>query len=460
MTWIYESEKLDSGAIQDSMVNFFDLILILAFIILNGFFVTAEFSLLRIPKTKIQSFAKNGGTREEKLKAIYDNIDLYIASLQIGITLTTLVIGWIGIGFFDEISGELFSALGLNGTTSNIISFMFGLFLILLIHSIFGQMAPIMVTNQQVETVALNISIPTYYYTKIVHPVTRLYRRSTYYFLKLLRFHPENVVYKEIYSEDELKMLIQQSQEEGEIDQTEQEMIERIFDFTDTTAKSILTPRYKMVAFPIDVNVDEIIQNARETGYSRFPIYETKLDEIRGFVHVKDIITANTEDVNFDVSRILREVVVVHEGMMLDVLLRKMQKKRSQLAIIVDEYGSVEGLATIEDVIEEIVGEIDDEFDEETTNLVQLIDDDKYLINADISLDQFNASFEVDLIIDEAVTLAGFILEHLDDIPAKGVKLNYNDCEFEVLEMDGNRIAKVQLLINNTTNGPNTAQDQ
>ncbi|MHA2030090.1 MAG: CNNM domain-containing protein, partial [Candidatus Kariarchaeaceae archaeon] len=126
MTWIYESEKLDSGAIQDSMVNFFDLILILAFIILNGFFVTAEFSLLRIPKTKIQSFAKNGGTREEKLKAIYDNIDLYIASLQIGITLTTLVIGWIGIGFFDEISGELFSALGLNGTTSNIISFMFG----------------------------------------------------------------------------------------------------------------------------------------------------------------------------------------------------------------------------------------------------------------------------------------------------------------------------------------------
>lgn len=454
MNILMKLENLDSGVIQASMVSFFDLFLILIFTILNGFFVTAEFSLLRIPKTMIATFKGNGGRREAKLDSIFQDFNLYISSVQIGISLTSLLLGWLGVGVFIELTRDVFSSLGVYQIVIQVIGFLVGLFIVLTIHSILGEIAPKMLSIQNIESIALNIAYPVYYFTKLMKPISIFHRRTAYYLLKTFRLNPQRVAYTEVFSEDELKFIIAQSKDEGEIDETEHEMIERVLDFTDTTVKSILTPRYRIISFPIIVTAEEIIHKAKETGYSRFPIYNTKLDEIRGFIHIKDIITADINKEDFSISEIMREVVIVHEGMMLDVLLRKMQKRRSQLAIIVDEYGSVEGLATIEDVIEEIVGEIDDEFDEETTNLIKLIAEDTYLINADISLDEFNESFEVDLNIDEAVTLAGFILEHLDELPTEGSELAYNECEFKVMEMDGNRISKIQLMIKKTNISP------
>lgn len=437
------------------MVSLYDLFLILFFTVLNGFFVTAEFSLLRIPKAKLANFKGNGGRREQKLDSIFQDFNLYISSVQIGVSLTSIILGWLGIDLFVELSKDALSSFGLIDPVIRIIGFLVGVLIVLSLHSILGEIAPKMVSIQNVENVALNIAIPTYYFAQLMKPISIFYRKTAYYLLKTSGLNPKNIVYTEVFSEDELKYIIAQSKDEGEIDQTEHEMIERVLDFTDTTVKAILTPRYKIVAFPTTVTVSEITQKAKETGYSRFPIYESKLDEIKGFIHIKDIITADAEKSVFSISEIIRKAVIVHEGMMLDVLLRKMQKRRSQLAIIVDEYGAVEGLATIEDVIEEIVGEIDDEFDELTTNLIELVEDNTYTINADISLDQFNESFNVDLIIDEAITLAGFMIEHLDELPTEGMVLMYNNCEFKVLEMDGNRISKIQFVLNESANGPN-----
>lgn len=448
-----------SGVIRTLMVDFLVLIFIILLIILNGFFVTAEFSLLRFPQPKITKFVENSGKREEKLNLIFQDLNIYISSLQIGITITSLAIGWLGVKFFVELIEDLFISMSLENLSSSILTFIFGFFILITLFLIMGKMAPKMISRSRVEAIVLNISIPTYYYAKVVNPFARIYQRITYLLLKTMNLKPESTDVEDAYSEEELKMIIAQSKDEGEIDETEHQMIERIFDFGDTTVKEILTPRYKIESFPHDVTIPHIISTAKKTGYSRFPIYEGELDNILGFIHIKDIITSDVDEENFNVDKILRKVVIVHEGMNLDSLLQKMQQKRSQIAIIVDEYGSVEGLVTIEDVIEEIVGEIDDEFDEQTTNLVKLIDEKTYLVNADIPLDQFNESFEFDLIIDEAVTLAGFILENLDDIPEEGSRLVHNDCQFTVLEMDGNRIAKVQLQYPYVDNGPGQNPD-
>ncbi|MFV2016727.1 MAG: hemolysin family protein, partial [Candidatus Heimdallarchaeota archaeon] len=308
-------ENLDSGVIQASMVSFFDLFLIFIFTILNGFFVTAEFSLLRIPKTKIATLKNNGGRREEKLDSIYQNFNLYISSIQIGISLTSIIIGWLGIDIFVGLTRDFLSSLGLFDALIQLLGLLIGLFIVLSIHSILGEIIPKIFSFRHVESIALNLAIPIYYFTKLMTPISVLYRKTAYFLLKTSGLNPKKVVYTEVYSEEELKYIIAQSKDEGEIDETELEMIERILDFTDTTVKSILTPRYKIVAFPITITATEIIQNAKETGYSRFPIYENKLDDIRGFVHIKDIITVDIDKDNFSISEIMRKVVIVHEGM-------------------------------------------------------------------------------------------------------------------------------------------------
>ncbi|OLS16858.1 MAG: Magnesium and cobalt efflux protein CorC [Candidatus Heimdallarchaeota archaeon LC_2] len=436
------------------MVDFLVLILLILFVILNGFFVTAEFSLLRFPLPKITKFENNGGRREKKLNLIFKDLNLYISSLQIGITFSALTLGWFGVTFFIELIEDLLDVIRFDNSISPTLALIFAFFLMISLYSIVGKMAPKMISRPRVDSIVLNLAIPTYYYAKLVNPFAKSYHKVTYLLLKTLRFNPEQTDVQEAYSEEELKMIIAQSKAKGEIDESEHLMIERIFDFGDTTVKEILTPRYKIESFPKNVNIQQMIQKARKTGYSRFPVYEGDLDNILGFVHIKDVITVDIEDKNFVVDSILRKVAIVHEGMNLDALLKNMQTKRSQIAIIVDEYGSVEGLVTIEDVIEEIVGEIDDEFDEETTTLIELIDENTYLVNADIQLDQFNSSFDFDLILDDVVTLAGFILEHLDDLPEEGSKLVFNNYQFTILEMDGNRISKVQLEYPFTNNGP------
>ncbi|MHA2252093.1 MAG: hemolysin family protein [Candidatus Kariarchaeaceae archaeon] len=428
------------------MVSLSILVFIIILIIINGLFVVAEFSLLRVPKTRIEKLIESSEFGSKKLEIISNNLNVYITSLQIGITMTTLALGVLGEPFFTDIFKSLFETLELNLSNNRlrILSFIFGFFTIVSLHTIFGEIGPRTITIQRIERMALISAVPAYWITKLISPFSNLFRRSAIIFLKILRVPTVQEVYKEVYSEDELKLIIAQSKEEGEIDATEQMMINRIFDFTDTTVREIITPRYEIIAFPVDTDVDEIIHQAKTTGFSRFPIYEEKLDQIIGFIHIKDVILTHNEP-DFSLRSILREAIIIHEGMRLDTLLKKMQIKRSQVALAIDEYGSVEGLVTIEDLLEEIVGEIDDEFDEESISLIKRAKDKSYAVDGRITLDHFNAALNVSLEAEDSVTLAGFILEHLDALPTENSTFFVGDCEFTVIKMDGNRIEEVQV---------------
>lgn len=426
------------------------LFLILFLIFLNGFFVTVEFTLLRIRKTRLDSLYKSKRWGSKHLERVMDDLNLYIISSQIGITITTILFGYVILGEFGEFfSDSLVSLVG--DSAAPIIAFILTVFFAAFFYSVIGEISPKIVAIQNIESIAITLAPFIYWSTFILRPFTGLFRRSAMIFLKLLRQQTVRQVYTRVYSEDELKLIVAQSQQEGEIDEAEEQLINRVLDFTDTRVNEIFTPRFEIVAFDVKTPVDKIISKAKETGYSRFPVYRDKLDQVVGFVHVKDILISDYQSPDFNIDEVLRPVFTIHEAMRLDILLRKMQSDRSQVAIVVDEYGSVEGIVTIEDILESIVGPIDDEFDITSVGILQEIEKNKYLVDGKVTIDVFNEALSVTLQSEDSVTMAGFIVEHLETVPEEGSKLHHATdeavFEFKVKEMDGNRIDKTQVMV-------------
>jgi CBS domain containing-hemolysin-like protein len=414
---------------------------------LNAFFVTAEFSLLRVRRTRLNNLFESNAFGSESLKKVMKNLNVHILTSQVGITLTTLGVGFIALPYFDTVFSEL---LG-NGTVARFLT----LFLVFLVvsglHSVIGEMIPKIIAIQHVETIAMRIAPLIYYVGLLLRPLVFVYRRVAYLILKVLRINATQEVYSRVYSEDELKVLIAQSQESGEIDESEEILINRVLDFTTTRVNEIFTPRYEITAFDLGTPLDEIISVAKETGYSRFPVYDEKLDDVKGFVHLKDILIANHDDPEFSVRSVMRPVIVIHEAMRLDVLLGKMQQDKTQVAIVVDEYGSVEGLITIEDILEAIVGPIDDEFDIGSVELVQKVDRNNFIVDGRVTIDVFNQAFQCQLEAEDSLTIAGFLLERLENLPEEGSHLEFSgkkaDFVFIVEKMDGNRVERAKVAI-------------
>lgn len=428
------------------------LILTILLVALNAYFVTTEFALLRIRKTRLQKLFDSNAWGSDSLKTIMKNLNLYVVTSQIGISLTTLLMGFITLTYTQsEISDYVMEVIS-SPIISILISVIFAILVVSFIHSVFGEIVPKIVVAENIEQMALRLAPALYWITIAMTPLSWLYRESSKIILKILRISSETEVYSRVYSEDELKLIVAKSQQEGEIDESEEFLINKVLDFTDTRVNEIFTPRYEIVAFDINTPVEQIIEKAKETGYSRFPVFEGKLDQIDGFVHVKDILVADFEDPSFSLREVLRPVFIIHEAMRLDLLLKKMQQDRSQVAIVVDEYGSVEGLVTIEDILEAIVGPIDDEFDIGSVELVKKTGRNRFTVDGRVTLDVFNQAFQCQLEAKDSVTIAGFILEHLENVPEEGSRLThsgkYADFEFIVIKMDGNRVDRAQVIMN------------
>jgi CBS domain containing-hemolysin-like protein len=335
---------------------------------------------------------------------------------------------------------------------TDILSFFIALIAVSFLHSVFGELVPKIISINYIEETALRIAPLLYYVSFIILPFTILYQQSANLFVRLFGVKASSRLYSRVYNEDELKLLISESQEFGEIEESEEVLLNRVFDFTETKVNEIFTPRFEIVAFEKKVPVDEIIEKARETGFSRFPIYENKLDEIIGFVHVKDILIGDYKSPDFNIMNILRNVLVIHEAMRLDLLLEKMQREKSQVAVVVDEYGSIEGFVTIEDILEEIVGPIDDEFDLDSDELIEKIGRNEFLVDGRLELDVFNQTFQSNLESEDAVTIAGYIIESLESVPEENASFQITNEKmeiiFEIRKMDGNRVENALVVIN------------
>jgi CBS domain containing-hemolysin-like protein len=430
--------------LSEPLLTSLNLLAALVLIVLNGFFVAAEFALVRVRDSRIQQLEEEGSRRAVVVRRVLGDLDSYLSVCQVGITVASLALGWVGEPAVSHLIAPLLETLGItNERVVEIISVALGFAIITYAHLVFGEQAPKYFSIQRSESVSLWISRPLDLIRIPFRPVVWIVNASTNFFLRPwgIRLGEE----AEVHSEEELRIMISSSTASGILDPGERDYLNNVFDFGDTVAREIMVPRPDIEALPYDAPLDELAEKAAFGRFTRYPVYEDDPNRVLGAVHVKDLFRAakeNPED--FDIKPLIRDCLVVPENKPIEQLLRDFQERKLQMAIVIDEWGSVEGLITIEDVLEEIVGEIQDEFDEDEAAIEEL-GDGLFAIDGRIPITDVNDRFHLDLPNEDFDTIGGYILGSLgrppdvgDTVEAEGVTLN-------VKSVDGPRVSMLTL---------------
>ena len=429
----------------------FNLLLIAFLLFSNGFFVAAEFAMVKVRKTRIEQLVKEGDDNAKiALEAIKD-LDKFIASVQLGVTISSIGLGWVGEATLARMIEPLFGFIHGVGqviathTVSTTIAFA----LITFLHVVLGELIPKSIALEYTEKTALMIARPMHVITFIFNPFIWLLNGFGNLVLKILNIphaHKSSIV----HSSEELEMIVDSSYDGGALNETEKDMLHNVLEFTDLTAKQVMVPRTDMLCVPIDMSFEDLNKFATENQYTRYPVYEESIDHISGIIHVKDLYKLSVDDREYPISKIQRDVLLVPETITMDNLVLEFKKRKDQMAIVVDEFGGTAGLITLEDVIEEIFGEIQDEFDDEEECDIKEIAPNKYEANAMMRTDEIAQFFglEEETIEDEDVdTIGGLVVKLLGRIAEVGdVVSNDQGLTFTVKEVDGARITKLEIV--------------
>ncbi len=413
-------------------------------VLLNGFFVAAEFAFVKVRKTRLELLAHGGHARAKMaLFGVY-NLDAYLSVCQLGITLASLGLGWIGEPAIATLVRPLLEFFSINNpllltTISVAISFT----IITFMHVIIGELMPKSIAIQQAEGTVLVLAFPLKVFYYLSFPLVTIMNGISNFLLRLCGFHSVGES-EEHHSREELRMLIANSSAGGEVIPSEGKMLSNIFGFYQKTAKDVMIHRTDVVVLDLAEGMDAAIAKARASGHTRFPVYDKHKDAIAGFIHVKDLF--HHEKIA-ELSTVLRGALFIHETLTLDKLLQQMKEKRQQLCIVFDEYGVWQGIVTMEDIVESIVGDIQDEFDNEIPDFL-LQTDGSALVSADLSLEDLAQHMPLDCESQEISMhkiFAAHILEQLGQIPSLGDSINLCGKKFTVTAMDRQRIRRVQV---------------
>jgi CBS domain containing-hemolysin-like protein len=430
--------------LEDPFLSWLNLFLALVLVALNGFFVAAEFALVRVRESRIQQLEQEGSARAVVVRDALRDLDDYLSVCQVGITVASLGLGWIGEPAVAHLIEPVLHAVGITSERAvSIISFVVGFALITYAHLVFGEQAPKYFSIQKAERTALWISRPLKIFMVLFRPLVWLVNASTNFVLRPwgIKLGEE----MEAHSEEELRIMISSSAASGELEPEERDYLNNVFDFGDRVAREIMVPRPDIEALSVDMPLPEMVDAAVFGRYTRYPVYEGDLDHIVGAVHVKDLLRAARENpVDFDVRTIIRDCLVVPENKPIEQILREFQKRKLQMAIVIDEWGSVEGLITIEDIIEELVGEIQDEFDEGEAEIEE-IGDGVYAIDGRIPITEVNDYFDVDLPHEDFDTIGGYVLGVLGRPPEPGDTVEVDGVILQVKSVDGPRVSMLTL---------------
>jgi len=430
--------------LEESVFSTLSLIAALVLILLNAFFVAAEFALVRVRESRVLQLEQEGSARAGVVRNVLRDLDAYLSVCQVGITVASLALGWVGEPAVSALLRPLFEGLGVgNESLIELISVVLGFAIITYAHLVFGEQAPKYFSIQRAEGTSLWISRPLKIFMFLFRPLVWLVNASTNLILRPwgIRLGEE----MEAHSEEELRIMISSSTSSGVLDPHEREYLNNIFDFGDRVAREIMVPRPDIEALPSDAPLDELVERAAFGRYTRYPVYEDDVDHVLGAVHVKDLFRAAKEDGDtFDIKPLIRECLVVPETKRIEEILREFQKRKLQMAIVIDEWGSVEGLITIEDVLEEIVGEIQDEFDEDEAS-IEPLGDDSYAIDGRIPITEVNQYFNLDLPHEDFDTIGGYILGSLGRPPEAGDVVEAEDTTLRVKSVDGPRVSMLTL---------------
>ncbi len=416
------------------MTLFLELLAVGVLILLNAFFVAAEYGLVTARRTRIVELQHQGNRRARDVLRITSDPPHFIAAMQLGVTLTSLGIGALGEHALSKAFGHFLAT---------VLAVVLAYLILTFLHVVLGELVPKGIALGHSEGTALFVSAPVRAFFTVFRPFIWFLEAATELVLRWLGLKPPGAE-DEVLSEAELRMVVSQSRRHGEIEEQEQEMVYKVFDFADKEAKDVMVPRPEVVALSVDLPPEQCLEAVMDSPYTRYPVYRETLDNVVGILHVRDLFSALRERGMHEVrvEDLVRPAHIVPETKDLAALLAEFRRANQHMAIVVDEYGDMEGIVTLEDLLEEIVGEIEDEFDLPDESIEQ-VDDDTVIIDGTFPIDDFNERFKTDLPVEDYHTMAGFVFGLLGRQPEQGDDVSHDGMRFDVMEVTGSRILKL-----------------
>ena len=428
----------DPGAIMPQ------LLLIAILTAINAFFASAEMAIVSVNKSKVKQLSKEGNQKAKLLEKLMEDPSNFLSTIQIGITLA---------GFFSSAS----AATGISQYVSSTIQHLnipyyqeISMITVTLILSyftlVFGELVPKRIALKKAEKIALFSVKPVYVISNITKPFIKLLSFSTFVVLKITGNSDDDI--EEKVSEEEVRSLISQSQEDGCIEHDEKQMIDGVFSFNDKIAREIMTPRNDMFAIDLEDDIEDILKNVLSSSYTRIPVYKDTIDNIVGILYVKDLLT-EAKEVGFeriDLEKILHEPYFILENQKTNQSFKMLKENKVHLALLFDEYGGISGMITMEDLIEEIMGEIEDEYDKEES-IISQIDENNFYIKGNLAITDFNIKFNSNIEVGDYDTINGYLLTVLGKIPHEGTLLELEDINLLVNKVNNRRIEEIKVSI-------------
>ncbi|MGF7046595.1 CBS domain containing-hemolysin-like protein [Paenibacillus sp. DS2015] len=420
-----------------------NLFLVLLLVTLNGVFVAAEFSLVKMRQTRLTQLVSEGNRLAGYALKVNKKLDAYLSATQFGITLSSLGLGWIGEPAISELLVEpIMFRLGVVDTTLiTTVSVTIGFGIITFLHIVLGELAPKSIAIQRTEQTALLLSAPLMFFYKVLFPFIWVLNASANALLRIVGIHPASEL-EAAHSEQEIRILMDQSARSGVIDKDEMKLMDNIFEFSDLLAREVMLPRTDMICLYANISFEENLKIITETRHSRYPLALEDKDHIVGFIHITDLLLAD-EVHQADLLSMVRPILNVPESMEISHVLRLMQKKHSQLTLVVDEYGGTAGMLTAEEILEEIVGELYDEFEDERPDVE--MNGDQISVDGRMMIEDVNDLTSVIIEDHEVNSIGGWLFKELEGNPSKGMSVQVGNMIFKVEESTRLRVTRVTI---------------
>lgn len=435
------------------MENFLGVLSVFFLVATNGFFVAAEFSLVGARRTRIAQLASEGNSGAKIAQKAMEHLDSYIAATQLGITLSSLGLGWIGEPAIGHLIEPLLHGLFPEDTVETVvpaISFAIAFSVVTLLHIVMGELVPKSIALQRPEATSIVVARPVTWFLVVFRPIIYIMNGLGNGIVRLLGFEPSGE-HSSVHSAEELEMLVHSSREAGMLQASEEVLLRRVFDFSDITVEEIMQPRVNVEGLSSDATFGELLDMMIANKHSRYPVYEETIDNVVGLllakdlldmiIHKPDLLTNRDQKPNF--KPYLREPLFVPQTLGVDILLERMQESKTHLAVVIDEYGGMAGVATMEDIIEQLVGEVQDEYDDEEEFAVHA-EGQETIVDGMLSMTEAVERFGQPEGEYDSTTLGGYVAEQLDRIPERNDSVVFGKYDVSVQEMDGLRVAKVR----------------
>ncbi|KKB38229.1 hemolysin family protein [Bacillus thermotolerans] len=429
-------------------MDILNLVLIVILIAMTAFFVVSEFSIVKVRSSRIYQLDEEGHPKARSARLVLSNLDGYLSACQLGITMTALALGWIGEPAVAVLLKPLMQALAVPASLSHVIAVGAAFFIITFLHVVLGELAPKTLAIQKAESITLACARPLTVFYKVMYPFIWTLNGAARFITSLFGIPPA-AKHEAAHTEEELRLILSESLKSGEINPSEFKYVNNIFKLDERVAKEIMVPRTEIVTLSKEITVQELVGIVKEQGFTRYPVIDGDKDHVIGIVNFKEVLTdyiKKKENTQLSIQPYIRPAIHVIDSVPLHELLLKLQKERSPMAVLMDEYGGTSGLLTIEDIIEEIVGDIQDEFDTDETPLIEKITEGHYIIDGKVLVDEVNSLLQLDLEDEDIDTIGGWILTHNFEA-IQGDTIIHGGYIFTIKEMEDHQIKSVDIQI-------------